>query len=159
MHATAGGGREQVLGADVSSELDDLWERRGASAYALACALLGNEVAATEAVRLAMADLTREAGGLPPEQARLRLTHRVYQHALELTVAPPDSARLPAAMVWVSRLAWLQRASIALCVFGGLTYRQAAELLDVPSRTVADLLTAGLRELGSLAATRALTCA
>ena len=54
---------------------------------------------------------------------------------------------LPPAMVWVSQLAGLQRASLALCVFGGLTYRETAALLDVPPSTVAALLTAGLREL------------
>ncbi len=69
----------------------------------------------------------------------------------------PGAALLPPAMVWVSQLARLQRASLALCVFGGLTYREAAALLDVPPVTVADLLTAGLRELGRLAAGTAAT--
>ncbi len=55
-------------------------------------------------------------------------------------------------MVWVSQLARLQRASLALCVFGELTYRETAALLDLPPSTVADLLTAGLRELGRLTA-------
>ena len=53
----------------------------------------------------------------------------------------------------------LQRASLALCVFGGLTHREAAALLGVPPSTVAELLTAGLRELGRLAAGRTATCA
>jgi len=52
-----------------------------------------------------------------------------------------------------------QRASLALCVFGGLTHREAAALLDVPPGTVAALLTAGLRELGRLAAGGTATCA
>ena len=55
-------------------------------------------------------------------------------------------------MVWLGQLAQLQRACLALCVFGGLTHREAADLLDVPPSTVAELLTAGLRELGRLAA-------
>lgn len=152
-------GREHTRIEDGAREVGDLWERSGASAYALACALLGNEEAATEAVRLAMADLDHADRGPSAEEARLALSRRVYRRAQELAIEAPDSARLPAAVVWVSKRAWLQRASIALCVFGGLTYRQAAELLDVRPRTVADLLTAGLRELGSHAATRTVSCA
>ena len=133
-------------------ELEDLWDRHGESAYALACALLGNEVAAAEAVRLAMADLARSIHGVSTEEARRCLVRHVYRHTRELAGETSGMVLLPPVMVWVSQLARLQRASLALCVFGGLTYRETAGLLDVPPGTVADLLTAGLRELGRLAA-------
>ena len=71
----------------------------------------------------------------------------------------PSSPHLPPVMVWLGQLAHLQRACLALCVFGGLTHREAADLLDVPPSTVAELLTAGLRELGQLAAGGAATSA
>jgi Sigma-70, region 4 len=133
-------------------ELEDLWDRHGGSAYALACALLGNEVAAAEALRLAMADLASSMRGVSTEEARRCLVRHVYRHTQGLVGQTPSTTQLPPVMVWVSQLARVQRASLALCVFGGLTYREAATLLDVPPGTVADLLNAGLRELGRLAA-------
>ena len=55
-------------------------------------------------------------------------------------------------MVWLGQLAELQRACLALCLFGGHNYREAAGLLGLPPMTVADLLTSGLREVKRLAA-------
>ena len=72
---------------------------------------------------------------------------------------PSGRPSLPPVMVWLGQLAQLQRACLALCVFGGLTHREAADLLGVPPSTVAELLTAGLRELGHLAAGGAATSA
>lgn len=146
-------------GAVTRRELEDLWDRHGGSAYALACALLGNEAAAAETVRLAMADLARSIRGVSTEEARRCLVRHVYRHAQEFDGETSGGVALPPVMVWVGRLARLQRASLALCVFGGLTYREAAALLDVPPSTVADLLNAGLRELGRLVAGNAATCA
>ena len=140
-------------------ELEDLWDRHCGSAYALACALLGDEVAAAEAVRLAMADLALSDRGVWTEEARRCLARNVYRHAQEHAGETSGAVRLPPVMVWVSQLARLQRASLALCMFGGLTHREAAALLDVPPSTVADLLTTGLRELGRLAAAGTATCA
>jgi len=146
-------------GAVTRRELEDLWDRHGASVYALACALLGNEVAAAEAVRLAMADLARPMSGVSTQEARRCLVRHVYRHAQEPAGETSGAVQLPPVMVWVSQLARLQRASLALCVFGGLTHREAAAVLDVPPSTVADLLTAGLRELGRLTAGATATCA
>jgi len=145
--------------AGTRRELEELWDRHGGSAYALACALLGNEVAAAEAVRLAMADLARSIRGVSTEEARRSLVRHVYRHAQEPAGDTSGAVLLPPVMVWVSQLARLQRASLALCVFGGLTHREAAALLDVPPSTVAALLTVGLRELGRLAADASATCA
>jgi DNA-directed RNA polymerase specialized sigma24 family protein len=109
-------------------------------------------VAAAAAVRLAMADLARSIRGVSPEEAQRCLVRHVYRHTQELVGQTPSTTQLPPVMVWVSQLARLQRASLALCYFGGLTHREAAALLGVPPGTVADLLNAGLRELGRLAA-------
>jgi DNA-directed RNA polymerase specialized sigma24 family protein len=106
-----------------------------------------------------MADLARSADGLPDDEAWRLLARSVYRHAPEPSGGAVDAGQLPRQMLWLSRLARLQRASLALCVHGGLTHREAAALLDVPPATVADLLTAGLRELGRLAAADAATCA
>lgn len=135
-------------------ELEHLWERHGETAYTLACALLGDEVAATEAVRLAMLDLARSDGG-SSQWSQKTLTRHVYLQSQTVSHGTLGSAQLPPVMVWVSQLAQLQRASLALCVFGGLNHREAAALLDVPPSTVAELLAAGLRELGRLAAATA----
>ena len=141
-----------VTGRELEErKLEDLWDRHGGSAYALACALLGNDVAAAEAVRLAMADVASSGRGVSTQEARRCLVRHVYRHAQESAGETPDAILLSPVMVWMSRLARVQRASLALCVFGGLTHREAAALLDVPPSTVADLLTTGLRELRGLA--------
>ena len=106
-----------------------------------------------------MADLAHSDRGESTEEARRCLARHVYRHAEEPAGETSGAVRLPPVMVWVSQLARLQRASLALCVFGGLSHREAAALLEVPPRTVADLLTAGLRELGRLAAAETATYA
>ena len=106
-----------------------------------------------------MADLARSIRGVSTEEARRCLVRQVYRHSQEPAGETSGAVLLPPVMVWVSQLARLQRASLALCVFGGLTHREAAALLDVPPSTVAGLLTAGLRELGRLAAGGTATCA
>jgi enoyl-CoA hydratase/carnithine racemase len=148
-----------AVGVVTSRELEGLWDRHGGTAYALACALLGDEVTAAEAVRLAMTDLVCSSRGVSTEEARRCLARRVYRRAQELAGETSGVVQLPPVMVWLSQLARLQRESLALCVFGGLTHREAADLLDVPPGTVADLLTAGLRELGRIAADATAPCA
>ena len=59
---------------------------------------------------------------------------------------------VPPLMVWLGQLARSERGALGLCVFGGHDYRQAAGVLDLPPEAVARLLTAGLQELGGLAA-------
>ena len=51
-------------------------------------------------------------------------------------------------MVWLGELARSQRDALAMCVFGGHDYRQAAALLGVAPDVVARLLTSALQELG-----------
>ncbi len=143
---------ESQAGACGAPQLESLWDRHGASAYTLACALLGDEEAAARAVRLAITDLVSTTGRESPEDALRPLTRRVYRRSQEIAVEPSGRSDLPPVMVWLAQLARLQRACLAVCFYGGLTHREAADLLGVPPGTVADLLTAGLRELGRLAA-------
>lgn len=132
--------------------LEDLWELHGGHLYGLACALVGDEAAAVRTVTLAMVDLARTAAGEWPEDPLHYLVGRVYWRSTEVSTPPSGMSHLPPVMTWLAQLAQLQRASLALCVFGGHTHREAAELLGVPHATVAELLTAGLHELGDLAA-------
>ena len=145
-------GLENEADASTSPDLEQVWDRHGGSVYALACALLGNEAAAVRVVTLAMVDLALAPGSESAEDPLHFLARRVYRHSQEGPLETSDSSPLPPVMVWLSQLAQLQRACLALCVFGGLTHREAADLLGVPPSTVAELLTAGLRELGHLAA-------
>ena len=99
-----------------------------------------------------MADLAHSTSVLADGEARRRLARTIYRHAQQPVGELTGADRLPRPMVWLSRIARLQRASLALCVYGGLTHREAAMLLDVPPATVAELITAGLREINRLAA-------
>jgi hypothetical protein len=131
---------------------EDLWDRHGASVYALACVLLGDEGAASRAVRSAMSDFARSTEDVAPGEARRSLARLVHRHAQDLEGTPSTTAQLPRIMTWVSGLARLQRESLALCAYGGLTHREAAALLGVQPGTVADLLSSALRELARLTA-------
>ncbi len=133
--------------ARTGGEHEELWDGHGGAAYALACALCGNESVAAEAVGRAIADLSGSIDGVSTEEVQRRLVRQVHLHAQVVVDEVVGGVALPPVIAWVSRFARLQRASLALCVFGGLTHREAAVLLGVPPSTVADLLRAGLREL------------
>lgn len=118
------------------------------SVYALACTLLGDRAAAVQAVTLGMSDIARSTSAASSNDAHRSWGRHVYWRSQELagerSRTPPH---LPPAMVWLSQLAQLQRACLALCLFGGHSHHEAAELLGIPPMTVADLLTTGLREV------------
>lgn len=132
-------------------QLADLWDQHGGAIYALAYALLGDKVAAAHAVTQAMTDLGRSTDGVAIDDARRTLARHVYLRSRALATGSPGILAVPQAMEWVAQFAHLQRACLVLCLFGGHTHRDAAGLLGVPPRTVAALLTAGLREVGQLA--------
>ena len=142
----------------TADEVEDLWDRHGSTAYALASALLGNGAAA-EAVGLAIRDLAGSVRGRAPGQARQDLARQVYRRAQDLAGTTSDAVVLPPVIAWVCGLDRLQRESFALCASGGLTHGEAAALLEVAPSTVADLLRASLRELRHVIAGPAATCA
>ena len=134
-------------GADAWAE--DLWTSHGQVVYSMACALLGDESAAMRAVALGMLDLVR-SDAASADDTVAALTRHVYRRSTELAAVPAVSTVLPPAMAWLAQLARLQRAALALCVFGGLRYTEAAELLGVTPLTLAGLLSSGLAEVQRL---------
>src|SRR4051794_7296075 len=138
--------------AGTAPGLEELWKRHGRALYAFACALLGDEAAAVQAVTLAMVDLARTSADEWPREIPRYLSERVYWRSQALTMERSSPSPVLPIMGWLARLARLQRTCLALCAFGGYPHREAADLLDVAPATVAELLTTGLRELGHLAA-------
>ena len=137
--------------ARATQQGEDLWERHGRAAYALACVLLGDERAAAQAVTLAMTDLARSSVGASADDARRSLARHLYWRSEELASETTRTLRLPPAMVWIGQLAQLQRTCLALCLFGGHTHREAAALArsaaDGGGRS-ADLRAQGARPVG-----------
>lgn len=141
---------------------EELWDLHGSALFALARALIGDEPTALHAVTWAMADLYSHSDTVPdmPQGEALReAAERVFMRC-DALLADTHTRRttiLPRPMVWFGGIEGGQRGALALCVFGGHSYRQAAALLDLPPDVVAALLTSGLQELTRLAA--ADTCA
>lgn len=133
--------------------LEELWDRHATGVYNFAFALLGDETSAAQALRLGMTDLgVMDAPDASGDGAAHRSwTRNVYARSQELaaTSAEPVGAEpLSASTAWFP-LPRLQRACVALCLFGGHTYREVAQLLDVSPMAVAELLTCGLRDAGT----------
>jgi hypothetical protein len=149
---TSGPPPAQLPAASTDVHAEELWERHGGSAYAIACVLLGDSAAAGRAVEQAMADLAQSPVRESAREARRSMARHVYRRSQNLSADTSRTLRMPPAMVWISQLAQLQRSCLALCLFGGHTHREAAALLGVTPTTAAGLLTSGLTELGRLAA-------
>lgn len=130
------------------SQAERLWDDHGSAVYALACALLDEEVAAKRAVVLGMTDFVGSHLS-PGDDARRSLARHVYWRCTELASETPGTPGLPPTVAWIGQLVRLQRACLALCIFGGHTYRDAADLLGIPPLTVAGMLTSGLEGLSA----------
>ena len=133
---------------------EGFWDLHGSSLYALACALLGDEAAASRAVSSAMADLYASAAGevqVTPTVTLCSAAAGVYDrcHAGLASASMERAGTTPRPVVLLGELAVAQRAALALCVFGGHTYHQAARRLDTRAEVAAGLLTSGLRDLGA----------
>lgn len=139
-------------GADMSPER--FWDLYGASLYALARALLGDDAAALHVVPRAMVDLFSSTGGEAPMSTEPTLRAAaacVYDRCYAaLSKDPRNGTRATPPPVSLGELEGAQRAALALCIFGGHTYRQAAARLDMASEVAADLLTSGLRDLSAV---------
>ncbi len=140
-----------VTNSDAWAE--DLWNSHGQAVYSLAQALLGDEAAAMKAVALGMVDFARRDIGTPAEDTGPTLARLVYLRSSELVNETSTPTDLTPALRWLAQLAQLQRASLALCTFGGHTYGDAAKVLGIAPLTVAQLLTSGLNELSRLSRT------
>ncbi len=145
-----------VVATDVTDSdgwAEDLWNSHGQSVYLLAHALLGDQTAAMQAVALGMVDFVRRDISTPAEDTGRTLARLVYLRSSELVNETSTSTDLMPALRWLAQLAQLQRASLALCTFGGHTYEEAAKVLGIAPLTVAQLLTSGLNELSRLSRT------
>lgn len=136
---------------------DELWDLHGTTLFALACTLLGDEPAALRAVTWAMVDLysrSDELSDVPRGEALRAAAGAVYLRCQDVLTDPTmrRTMTLPPLMALLGEIAQGQRGALALCGFGGHSYRQAATLLELPPEMVAHLLTSGLQELGRLAA-------
>lgn len=133
-------------------EPEALWDLYDANLWAMARTLLGEESASLHAVTLGMVDLYRPSGPdarVAADDALHAAAASVYQRFVQMPANPPGRRPRaePVAAARLAHLADLQRRTLALCVFGGHTYRQAAIALDVPAGTTAQLLVSGLRDL------------
>lgn len=131
------------------TEAERLWDDHGAAAYTLACALLGDEAAAGRAVALGMTDFVGSRVDSSGADTRRSVARHVYWRCTDLASQAPGTTGLSPTMAWIARLPRAERGCLALCVFGGLTYREAADLLDVPPLTVARMLASVLTDLGA----------
>ena len=136
--------------ASTDAWAEDLWNDHGQFIYSMAYALVGDESTAMRAVAEGMVDLVRSDVVVPAGGTRRALAGHVYRRSTHLATASPGSTALPPAMVRLAQLAHLQRATLALCAYGGFTYTDAAELVGTTPLTVARLLTSGLDELRRL---------
>lgn len=130
---------------------EGLWSDHGSAVYALALALLGDEGTALRAVALGMVDFARWDIGTPTSDVRRVLSRHVHRRCADLASETSVPAGLPPLMGRIARLARLQRAAVALCVFGGHTYRDASEVLGLAPVVVAQLLTSSMGDLGASA--------
>ena len=139
-------------------EPDRIWARHGTALYSLACAIAGNHAGAQRAITTGMTtylDAVKDRPGPETDQAIHALAPFVYR---EHERRVQDQARyrvvhlLPPLMDRLRELALLQRTSIALWAFCGLSRREVAELLGQSPAAIATLLRCGLRDLDDTAA-------
>lgn len=124
---------------------DELWDEHGASLLAMASIVSGNEAEALLAVTRGMVDVFREA---VPESTLRAAALSVYQHCQgpEPESVPPQATSSPLG-THLGALARPQRSALALCFFGGHSYRQAATAMRVTPDSAAALLIDGLHQL------------
>lgn len=124
------------------------FDRFAADLHAVASVLTADPELAD---RLVLAAVTTPGAGAGSSPALRELSARVVGDWLE--GHPEDVPTIvPAVPSPLDRLHGLppdERAALALCRFGGHTYREAADVLGQPHGTVADLLTSSLRGLAA----------
>ena len=150
--------RKMPINGWHGTEPDQVWARHGTALYSLACAIAGNHAGAQRAISTGMTnylDLAEDRPGPESNEAIHALApfvwlahqRRVQDHARHRAVH-----LLPPLMDRLRELALLQRASIALWVFGGLDRREVADLLGQSPTAIATLLRCGLRDLDDTSA-------
>lgn len=107
---------------------EELWDLHGSALFALACALVGDEPTALHAVTWAMADLYSHFDAVPdiPQGEALREAAEclfMRCHAVPADTHVRRTMILPPLMVLLGEIACEQRGALALCAFGGHSYR------------------------------------
>lgn len=148
-----------------------LVERLGPQAFGLARRLTNNRELAEEALQEAFVDVWRRAGRFDPQRGGVRqwvftIVHHkavdaVRRERASARVSEEQNAPMPAMPDDPETLGWMtdrrervrkameelspvQREAIELAYFGGLTYRQVAEHLEIPEGTAKSRLRDGL---------------
>lgn len=127
---------------------EELWDLYGRSLLALARTLLGDESAAQRAVCSGLATLYADHDG-PNVTHALRTSARyVFAHSeaircqsVLVTWEPTSISATP----HPRRLALNQRRMLALCIYGGHTYRDAAAAIGISEDTATRLITSALK--------------
>lgn len=168
----------RLVAAEDELALGSLYDRYGASAYSLACRILGDRHAAEDVVQEAFLNIWRKAGSFDEQRgaARSWMLSIVHHGAIDTyrrrrNQLPVDSLpdfRQPATApgeVWnqvALRLDWQaahkalgqlpieQREAIELAYFGGYTGREISEIKDLPLGTVKGRIRIGMEKLRNL---------
>jgi RNA polymerase sigma-70 factor (ECF subfamily) len=161
------------LAAGDERALDEVYEQFSSFVYGLALRVIGDARAAEDVSQDVFVALWERPGAFDPERGSLRtwlgtLTHRrSVDHVRReearrrrairdaaRAVAPPDVEEIATAVLAAERvrvaLAELpgpQREAIELAYFGGRTYRQVAEELDIPEGTAKSRMRLGLARI------------
>lgn len=131
----------------MTGTMEQQWDLHGVSLWVLACALLGNREAAMTAIASAMVDQA-EGADRPADEPLRAVAGLVYRRCDQVLAETTRS--MPALTPSVGRLGELsegQRTALALCTYGGHTYRDAALVLGLRPEVVAALLISGLHDL------------
>jgi RNA polymerase sigma-70 factor (ECF subfamily) len=151
----------------VSETLERIYRVHRDGLFTVALSITRCAADAEDAVHEAFARLCRRTGAVPGDPVaytfaavrnaavdRLRRSRGMERASMELTPcmnggpkAAADKERDYAIAAAVDGLAEDVRAAVVLRVFAGLTFRQAAEVLDVPLPTVVSRYRAGLERL------------
>lgn len=128
--------------AESRRQLARTFDRHGPDLHAVATLLTPDPELARRLVVLALAD--SEPTDELPDLSTVVVRGWIDGHPEQVETITPAQ---PSIVDRVHELSAHERASLALCRFGGQTYREAATTLDLRPSEVATLLTSGLRSL------------
>ena len=164
--------RDRLVSRDPSA-LSDLYDQFGSYVFGLAARVIGDRHAAEDVTQEVFLSLWERPEAFEPTRGRLRtfLGTLAHRRAVDVvrreearrrraardaaTVVPvPDVGELALAIVTaeqvraeVNRLPEEQRTAIELAYFGGRTYRQVAEELEIPEGTAKSRMRLGLARI------------
>ncbi len=150
--------RRMPISGNHGTEADQVWERHGLALYSLACAMAGSHAGAQRALTAGMTTYFNRAKDRPGPgtdeaiHALAPFVYRSHQRRVQDQTRYRVVHLLPPLMDRLRELALLQRTSIALWVFGGLSRREVADLLGQSPAAIAALLRCGLRDLDDMTA-------